>query len=247
MKIITNGLVLREVKVGEADRILTLLTPKHGVISVSAKGSLRPKNKLFSSSGVFSYAEWSLFEGRNFYTADEASPIDVFFGLRESVEGISLASYIAELLQILSPTGEEAGALLKLALNAFYLLSQNKQDPAIVKMVFELRSLSESGFMPDVVACDDCGKYSGGMFYLDARSGSLLCGNCAQQQNQRPNLDEGSLAALRHIVLSDEKKVYSFTLAEDSRAMLGSVAERYVLYHIDYPPKTLTFLKTLLT
>ena len=60
MQIATTGLVLRQVKLGEADQILTLLTPDLGVISASAKGSLRLKNKLFSASGMFCYSEFML-------------------------------------------------------------------------------------------------------------------------------------------------------------------------------------------
>ena len=53
MQIVTPALVLREVKVGEADRILLLLTPEQGLISASAKGSLRLKSWLFSGCGLF--------------------------------------------------------------------------------------------------------------------------------------------------------------------------------------------------
>ena len=46
MQLVTMGLVLRQTKVGEADSILSILTPGRGVITASAKGSLRLKNKL---------------------------------------------------------------------------------------------------------------------------------------------------------------------------------------------------------
>ena len=55
MQINTMGLVLRAVRVGEADQILTVLTPGNGVLSASARGSLRLKNKLFSACGLFCY------------------------------------------------------------------------------------------------------------------------------------------------------------------------------------------------
>ena len=64
MQLVTPGLVLREVKVGESDRILTILTPEHGVLSCTAKGSLRLKSKLFSACGLFCYSEFTLFAGR---------------------------------------------------------------------------------------------------------------------------------------------------------------------------------------
>ncbi len=246
MKINTNGLVLREVKLRESDKILTVMTPTLGVISVSAGGSMRPTNKLFSASGLFCYAEWTLFEGKTMFRADEAAPIEVFFGLRNSIEAMSLAAYIADLLQILSPTGEEADRLLRLALNSLYLLAQQKKDPRLVKAVFELRSLSESGFMPDLLGCGDCGRYDGAGFAFSTKDGTLLCGDCARQRGVAPNLDAAALAALRHAVLADDEKVFAFTLKDDSARQLTAVAEEYALCHLDYPPKTLSFLKTVL-
>ena len=58
MQVATTGLVLRQVKVGEADRILTILTPDLGVVSASARGSLRMKSALFSATGLFCYSSF---------------------------------------------------------------------------------------------------------------------------------------------------------------------------------------------
>lgn len=245
MQITTTGLVLREVKTGESDRILTILTPAHGVISAAAKGSLRPKNKLFSGTGLFGYSDFQLFEGRTMYHVNEASSIEVFFGLREDIDSLALATYMAELLQILSPTGEEAEKLLQLTLNSFYVLAGKKQTPGFVKAVFELRSLSEAGFMPDLLCCEDCGKYEDALFYFDVRHGGLLCSSCAEKHRLIPNLDAASLAAFRHIVLADARRIFSFTLKGNSLGLLQRIAEEYVLCNLDYPPKSLEFYKTL--
>ncbi len=246
MKIHETGLVLKEVKLREADRILTLLTQKHGIVSVSAKGSMRPKSKLFSACGLYSYSEWTLYEGKTMYSVNEASPIEVFFGLRQRLESVALASYIAELLQIFSPTGTEAAKLLRLSLNSFYLLSENKRDASLVKMVFELRSLAEIGFMPNITMCDDCGRYEGGPFYFSASSGALLCGGCAGKKEFVPNLSEGALAALRHIVLVDDDKLFSFTLSGESLLQLSRLSEQYLLANVNYAPSSLGFLKSVL-
>ncbi len=245
MKVTVNGLVLGQVKLREADRILTLLTPELGVISVSAKGSMRPKNKLFSASGLFSYSEWTLHEGKTMYTADEAAPIQLFFGLRESIEALSVASYIAEMLRILSPIGPEAAALLKLALNSLYLLCEGKKPPAFVKAVFELRSLSQSGYQPDLDGCAECGQTDGPVF-LDFANGTIICAQCAAVKAMQPNVPAGVLAAMRHIGHAPDDKLFAFALGEDNQRQLNLLAERYLLFHLDYPPKTLSFLKTLL-
>ncbi len=247
MKLTENGLVLRQVKLREADQILTLLTPRHGIVSVSARGSLRPNNKLFAASGLFCYSEWTLHEGKTMYSVDEAAPIEVFFELRSRIEAVALATYIAELLQIFSPTGGEAEKLLRLALNSFHLLGKGGANPLLMKAVFELRSLSETGYMPDIAMCAGCGRYEGGPFFFEARSGALLCADCAAEHGQEANLSPGALAALRHIVLSDDDKLFGFTLSSDEGvALLARVAEAYTLFHLDYPPKSLDFLKTVL-
>ena len=81
MQVATTGLVLRQVKVGEADRILTILTPDLGVISASARGSLRMKSALFSATGLFCYSEFGLSSGRSHYFVDTAQVKKVFHGI----------------------------------------------------------------------------------------------------------------------------------------------------------------------
>ena len=61
--IVTPGLVLKETRYKESDRIITLLTPGLGVISASAQSSLRLKSKLFSACGLFCYSEFVLVPG----------------------------------------------------------------------------------------------------------------------------------------------------------------------------------------
>lgn len=125
--IVTPGLVLKETRYKESDRIITLLTPRQGIISASAQSSLRLKSKLFSACGLFCYSEFVLVPGRNMYTVREADVKNVFHGISSSIEGMSLAMYMAEMASALSPTGEEAEKELRLLLNCFYMISEKKQ------------------------------------------------------------------------------------------------------------------------
>ena len=151
--IVTPGLVLKETRYKESDRIITILTPGLGVISASAQSSLRLKNKLFSACGLFCYSEFVLLPGRNMYTVREAESKNVFHGIASSIEGMSLAMYMAEMAAALSPTGEEAEKELRLLLNCLYMLSEKKADLRVIKAVFELRTMSERGFLPQLVYC----------------------------------------------------------------------------------------------
>ena len=168
---VTTGLVLKETRYKESDRILTILTPELGVISASAQSSLRLKSKLFSACGLFCYSEFTLVPGRNMYTVREAEVKNVFHGISASIEGMSLAMYMAEMAMTLSPTGQEAQRELRLLLNCFYMVSESKTDLRVVKAVFELRTMSECGFMPQIVCCRDCGVYDEPPFIWMCRRG----------------------------------------------------------------------------
>ena len=244
--IVTPGLVLKETRYKESDRILTILTPELGVISASAQSSLRLKSRLFSACGLFCYSAFVLFPGRNMYTVREASVKNVFHGISRSIEAASLAMYLAEMAAALSPTGEEAGRELRLLLNCLYMISENKADLRVIKAVFELRTMSECGFMPQIVCCRDCNAYDGEAFYLDAQEGHLLCSDCAAKAGKHCNLDPGALYALRHICLVDDKKIFSFKISLGSLGKLSAVAEQYALVHLDKSLKSYDFLKSVL-
>ena len=227
--IVISGLVLKETRYKESDRILTILTPELGVISASAQSSLRLKNKLFSACGLFCYSEFVLLPGRNMYTIREAEVRNVFHGISSTIEGMSLAMYLAEMAVALSPTGEEAAKELR-----------------VIKAVFELRTMSECGFLPQLVCCKICEKYDGPAFYLDPQEGILLCEDCAKKAGKTCNLDMGALYALRHICLVEDKKIFAFKISVGSLAKLSAVAERYALTHLDKPLKSYDFLKSVL-
>ena len=230
--IVTPGLVLKETRYKESDRILTILTPELGVISASAQSSLRLKNKLFSACGLFCYSEFVLLPGRNMYTIREAEVRNVFHGISSTIEGMSLAMYLAEMAAALSPTGEEAAKELRLLLNCLYMISEGKTDLRVVKAVFELRTMSECGFLPQLVCCRICEKYDGPAFYLDPQEGILLCEDCAKS-GQNLQSGHGCLVCLASYLPCRDKKIFAFKISVGSLAKLSAVAERYALTHLD--------------
>ncbi len=243
------GLVVKETKVGESDRIVTILTDRYGLIRASARGSRNLKNKLFSSTGLFCYSEFTLFIQKGNYYIDEAAIQQNFFGLRNSVEALAVAAYIAELICTLEPhRPEEISELLRLSLNSLYLLSQGSVPPLQVKAVFELRAVSETGYRPDLVACADCGKFEDKAgFWFTAQNGKLYCSRCCESQCHDPELPLSVVTAMRHSIYADLKKIFAFTLSAQSLTQFANVTENYVLVQLDKPLKTLDFLHTILS
>ena len=248
MEITTNGLVIRE-KEFKGDRILLLLTEEKGIITAYAKGAKSPKSRFASSTDLFCYTRFVLSDKSNKYWVESADAIEVFFGLRSSIEKISLASYICEVSGYLSPpTEENSDEFLRLLLNCLKLLEEDKRSIPFIKALFELRILTMSGFMPDLVGCRKCRKYEARNMYFSLEEGNIICQDCVNQETDKNLifLSSAVLSAMRHIIYSPFEKLFSFTLSENSLKSLVKISELYILEHMDFMPKTLTFLHNIL-
>ena len=239
MQTATTGLVLRQVKVGEADRIITILTPELGVVSASARGSLRMKSALFSATGLFCYSEFTLSSGRSHYFVDNAQVKKVFHGISATIEGMALASYMAEIAMELAPAPPEADAQLRLLLNCLYMLSERSYPCRQLKAIYELRALTLAGYMPDVAACARCGKTDGNMGF-SAVDGRIFCADCRRDGALLP-LPAGAVAAVRHVVSCDLARLFSFALPNETAAAFAAAAEQFLKAQLQRSFKTLDF------
>ena len=246
MFLTTRGLVLREVRYKEADKILTVLTQHEGKITVRARGALRKGSRITAATQLLTYSDMTIFENRGRRTLNEASTVEEFLGLRADLGAFALGSYFAELLETVSAEEYPDPPVLQLGLNSLYALSRALCPPEQIKAVFELRTMSECGFLPQLACCNVCGKYDDASFYLDPQEGYLLCPDCAQKAGKPCNLDAGALYALRHICLVEDKKIFAFKISVGSLAKLSAVAEQYALTHLDKPLKSYSFLKSVL-
>ena len=244
MTFTTDGIVLRASPAGESDLLVVLLTGDRGVVSAFAKSARRPKNKLHAGSCVFSYGSFTFFEGSSALKMTECEPLENFFDLRNDIEALALAQYFCELAGELAPVEDDADEFLRLILNALHMLMNKKRPQAQLKAVVELRLLCLSGYMPDLVVCGDCGEEYDGSFLFSPVEGLIFCEKC-RHKHSGVMLTPGVLRAMRHICYSEDEKLFSFTLGEDSMKMLSEVTERFLLTQTSKKFKTLDFYKAM--
>ena len=243
----TQGIVLRETNYKEADKILTVLTQDQGKRTVKARACRRKTSKLTASSQLLVYSEMTLFEHRDFYTLNEAQSLEQFWGIRQDLVLLSLASYFAELTEVSAEEGIPNPALLSLLLNSLYALDKLKKQPALVKAVFELKLLSLTGYEPLLQECAVCGKEDPDDPRLNLSAGVLHCSGCRGQVPGGVSmpLTPGALAAARHIVWGDPKRLFSFTLDSEGLRLLGDAAEAFLMTQLERGFHTLDFYKQL--
>lgn len=240
----TKGLVIREQTIGESDRLVTLLTADWGLVRAFVRGAKQLKNRLNSSTSLFAYSDFSLYRGRDAFVIDNASPIEVFFDLRLDIERLSLAQYFAQLAYELGEEEQPSAEMLSVMLNALHLLCNSKKDNRIVKSAVELRLLSLGGYMPSILACASCGTYETDLMYFDTLDGCIYCENCGRAG--AVPCPKNVITALRYICLTEPKKIFSFSLSEDSLSLLSQISERYLISRLQKKLSTLEFYKSIL-
>ena len=246
MQITTYGMVLRE-KTIEDDRLLTILTKEYGVIFAYARGAKRLRGKLVSSTEQLCYSRFVLFKNKDRYTVDAADSDTIFFGIRQDIEKLALASYFCELFAQAAPREEPAEEYLRLLLNCLAFLDSGKRSPLFLKPVLELRLLTLAGFMPDLLGCRECGAFESPNMGFLPQTGELICGDCQAQSEQgfAIPVSPGVLTAMRHIIYSEFEKLFRFSLEEGGLRQLSAISEKYLLYQLDLRFPTLDFYHSL--
>ena len=246
MRLTTPGIVLRETKYQEADKLLTVLTRDWGKKTVKARGCRRKNSRLAAGCQLLVYSELTLSEHGPFLTVTEADPLDQFWSLRQDLELLALGSYFAEVCEATVQEGEESGAVLSLLLNSLYALDTLHKPPALVKAAFELRLLCLTGYEPLLDGCAVCGAAEPEDARLLLHEGALCCARC-RRSGSGPGraLSPSALAAARWIVGGDPKRLFSFSLDERGLRQLGAAAEGFLLAQHERSYRTLDYYTSL--
>lgn len=243
MYIKTEGIVLRETKYKDHDKLLTVLTKELGKVTVRVREPRGLRGGRSASCQLLAYSEFTLLERQGRYTASEVNLIELFLGLRDDLELFSLASYFAQVCEVVVQEEDPSEEVLSLLLNCLFALSKLQKPQNLVKAVFELRLISISGFLPDLRGCLTCGKADADRFNITL--GALQCSTCAAGESIRLPLSPGTLAAMRYLTVCDAKRLFSFRLSEEGIQELSHIAESYLSVQLERGFSTLDFYKSL--
>ena len=246
MYLTTRGLVLRVTDYNDRDALLTILTEKHGKLTVKARGLRRKNSPLIAPCQLLAYGEFTLFEYRGMYTVNEAASVELFQSLRRDLVKLSLGTYFAQAAEVLSQEDLPNPELLSLVLNCLHALSKLQESAQKVKAVFELRSACLSGYEPDLFGCHGCGDPNPGLF--DISAGVLECAKCRNPDSTgiRMPVNASVLEAMRYICLCSPKKLFSFQVGNQTLELLSQVTESYLTTQLERGFSTLDFYKSLL-
>lgn len=140
----TDGIILKRISFGEADRILTIFTQKHGKITALAKGVRRMESRKGGTVELLNWVTLFLAEGRTMDIVTEAQAKETFTALKENLVRAGYAYHMLELLDRLLPERDPHPDIFALTTTVLTLLSRTPRQ--LIIRTFEVRLLCALGF-----------------------------------------------------------------------------------------------------
>jgi DNA repair protein RecO (recombination protein O) len=257
----TEAIVLRRKDIGEADRVLTLLTPGRGKIRAIAKGIRKPRSRKAGHLELFTRAKLLLAVGRDLDHVTEAEMVEAYRPLREDLLRSAYAAYMVELLDRFTPDAEENEGLYNLLSQGLEWSSAAGEGAAgeagalsLAARYFELHLLSMAGFQPQLQRCLVCGKVllPEDQFFSPGEGG-VICPRCAAAANTLPGsapqragltpLSLNALKVLRFVQSNPYAKVAALNVSARTQGEVEYLLSRYITILLERQLKSVEFLK----
>ncbi|MCA1834389.1 MAG: DNA repair protein RecO [Actinomycetota bacterium] len=222
-----QGIVLRTMKLGEADRIVTLLTQGSGKVRAVAKGVRKTRSKFGARLDPFTHVDLLLYKGRDLDIVTQAEIITSFREIRDSYDRFAAGETILEAIDRVAQEHERSVRTFMLLLGALRQLAQTDEPPVVVD-AFLLRLVALAGFRPHFSACASCGTPGPHMRFSVAQGG-MVCESCRSGAAVR--LAEATPPYLA--TLMDDH--WSADAPDDVRREGSGLVRAFVEYHFDRP------------
>ena len=238
-----DAIVLRQRRLGDTDKIITLYSANHGKLDAVAKGVRRVKSRLAGSVELLSHGSYMFAKGRNLDIITQAQSIETFQPLRDDLGRLSYALYAAELLDRATEERAENVTVYQLLLDTLRRLA-TRDDIDVVLRYFEMSLLGQLGYRPELRRCVFRGEeLQKDKTVLWAPSlGGVVCTECKPVDVVLTALSSEAMAALRLLQESDFSEV---TKSLDN-GELAAELERYlrdaIHYALDQEVRSAAFL-----
>jgi DNA repair protein RecO (recombination protein O) len=183
-----DGVVLRHYKLGEADRIVVLLTSRHGKVRSVAKGVRKTRSRFGGRLEPPTHVGLLMYEGRELDIVTQAETIDAFRPIREDLARMTDAMAMLEAVDQVAQEREANPALSRMLVGALGTLADRRSSLLVAAFFWKLLSLE--GAAPILDRCAGCGREEaeapGGLVSFDLLEGGTLCRECRQGMPLRP-------------------------------------------------------------
>jgi DNA repair protein RecO (recombination protein O) len=244
----THAVVLRRRDFRDADRILTVFTPNYGKLELIAKGVRKTTSRKAGHLELFSHSALLVAQARTWDIVTEVVGVESYPRLRSDLDKISQASYIGELVDCFSESGDENQPLWELLIIALQELDQLAagQDVRALQHWFEMHLLSLVGFQPQLYQCLNCDEeLQPTLNYMSLIEGGVVCPTCAQGRRDLEPIDVDVLKVLRFLQSRPWVNVRQIHVRPHVMRQVDSLLYRYLLTVLERQLKSVDFMRRL--
>lgn len=227
--ITTKAFVMNSFPWKERHRLLHLLTPDLGLITVLAPASERLKSEIRGATQLFSLSEFVLTEKQSRYSVRSASVIESFIAISEDLDRLAAASHAVEVFTDVVRHDEPNRTIYELWAYTIYEISVSK-SPVFVARMASLRLMVEIGLTPCLDSCVRCHGLVSEPFRFSFSEGGLLCSREEFRQTQAEwmILSPSTLALLRHIATVSFARLFRFYASPEVLSEASDFADRWL-------------------
>ena len=231
-----RGFVVREVPVGESDRIINILTADLGLVTASVHRARRQSSALLLSTQVYSLSDFELFQNKGHTSVNAAELVEPFLGLQQDVERLVCAAHLAEVLLDASRDDSAQPELYKLWAYCLQALQQTP-DPFLAVHIAQLRLLSEIGFAPRLGNCVACSRpiLAGQPLLFSVQSCGSICGRpeCRSLGDDARPISGGTWSCLKHSLEAPLTRLFQCQVSPEIRQEFCAISERYLVHQME--------------
>lgn len=221
-----QGIVLRTMPLGEADRIVTILTQGTGKVRAVAKGIRKTRSRFGARLDPFTHVDLLLYTGRELDIVTQAQIITPFHQIRADYERFAAGEMILEAADRLIEDRERNTRMFMLLLGALRRLVDPASDAASVADGFLLRLTALSGFRPALEGCAECGAAEVSRFSIS--QGGMVCDD--HRVGGTIRVGEGTVPYLTGLLADSHEQV-----PDAARKQGSNLVRAYLEYHLDRP------------
>jgi DNA repair protein RecO (recombination protein O) len=195
-----HGVVLRTIRLGEADRIVSMVTEGHGKVRAVVKGVRKTKSKFGSRLEPMSHVALQLYQGRELDIVTQAETVDHFRAIREDLDRLNRATSMLEVVDQVAQEREPSPRLYQMLVGGLRALAA--RDAPLLVPAFFWKLLALEGSQPLLDQCARCGALDD-LVAFDLGQGGVLCRSC----RQGVPVSADALALVRRILGGDLTRV----------------------------------------
>ncbi len=238
----TSALVLRNNKLKDANKLLTLYSPDYGKIKAVAYGVAKPKSRKRGAVQPFCYSNFLLYKGKKLDSVSQCEWIELFPGLRTDLHKMAFASYAVELVDRFTVEGEPNKSIFQLLLYTLHYF-EREGDESFLR-VFEAKLVKALGYMPSLGECVGCGIGLGKRdFYFSPSSGGAICSQCKGVGDRGMPVNVGLLKTLSLLFSWDPVKLQKLKIDKKNSIRLRGILREYTTYILEGQARSLKFIK----